>query len=127
MYKINQIIKVYVYEAGVKYLTKGVNCMESQEYAFDFGLRLTQLRKSKKLSQAEVARRIGVSKNTIYRYEHNLQEPTRENLAKLATAYNTTVDYLIGLNGSSPFVLYGLTENQQQVMRDLVKYFIGDN
>lgn len=84
---------------------------------------MKQLREAKQLSQEAAAKRLGVSKNTIYRYENNLQEPTRERLTKLAIIFNTSVDYICGISEKEPLVLYGLTPKQQQIILDLIFNF----
>lgn len=54
------------------------------EMIYDFGYRLRQLREDMKLSRAELAKKLGVSKETIYRYENNIQDPSldRENRSR---------------------------------------------
>ena len=50
--------------------------LDTDRDTYDLGLRLRELRQAKGLSQEQVARQVGVSKGTIYRYESNLQEPS---------------------------------------------------
>ena len=47
----------------------------SADGVFDCGLRLRRLRKDRGLSLAALAKRLDVSKETVYRYEDNLQDP----------------------------------------------------
>ena len=63
---------------------------EIEEY--DFGLRLKRLRKRKKLSQTELAKKIGVTKSTIYRYESNTLSPSLDKAILLAQILDTTLD-----------------------------------
>jgi transcriptional regulator with XRE-family HTH domain len=65
----------------------------------DFGKRLIELRKKKRLSQTELAKQIGVSYVQIGRYETKGTQPPGEVLNKLANTLGTTIDYLI--NGDS--------------------------
>ena len=95
--------------------------IEQESFPFDFGMRLKQLREDRYLSQAAVAKRVEVSKNTIYRYENNLQEPTRDKLIKLAIIFNTSLDYICGLSDKKPFAIYNLTEKQQQILLQLIE------
>ena len=44
---------------------------------FDFGYRLKKLRTDRKLSQKALAKKLDVSKETIYRYESNVQSPSQ--------------------------------------------------
>ena len=45
---------------------------------YDFGIRLRQLREERGLSRTALAKKLGVSKETIYRYENNVQSPSLE-------------------------------------------------
>jgi transcriptional regulator with XRE-family HTH domain len=60
-----------------------------------FGQRLRQARKKAKLTQEQVAKRLGLDYSTISKYENNHSEPDNETLAKMAEMYNVNVDYLI--------------------------------
>lgn len=59
-------------------------------------LRLKDLRKEHKISQAELAKKIGVSKAIVCYWETNQNEPTGSNLVKLADFFDISVDYLLG-------------------------------
>lgn len=61
------------------------------------GKRLKHIRESKDLYQVEVAEAIGSSKAVISNYERDLRDPDTEILATLASYYNVSVDYLLGL------------------------------
>lgn len=57
-------------------------------------MSLAVLRASKKLSQTEVAKHLGVSLKTYQRYEHGYTEPSSSTLKRLAELYGTTMDAL---------------------------------
>lgn len=58
--------------------------------------RLISLRKSKKLTQAEMANIIGVHRATYSNYETGLRNPDYETLKKIADFFDVTTDYLLG-------------------------------
>lgn len=60
----------------------------------ELGERIITLLKEKHVSQKELAMMIGVSESALSRYINNEREPKIEVLANLATALDTTVDYL---------------------------------
>ena len=62
-----------------------------------FSERLTKLRKEKGLSQATLAKALGVSLSIICYWETNKSDPTATNIAKAATYFNVSADYLLGL------------------------------
>ena len=62
----------------------------------DIGGRIIELRKQHKLSQAELASRIGVSRTIVGNYERNTNTPSIDTLVKMAKEFNVSVDYIIG-------------------------------
>ncbi len=62
-----------------------------------FGERLRELRKERNFSQDDLQNEIGYSQSAIARWEANLQTPNIEVLVKVATYFNVSADYLLGL------------------------------
>lgn len=60
--------------------------------------RLKQIRLEKKLTQEQVSKIIGGSKNLYNRYENGTRKISVYNIYKLANYYGVTIDYLIGRN-----------------------------
>lgn len=60
--------------------------------------RLRLLRKEKKLSQAEFAKKMDLSTNGYQRYELDEREPTAPVIAAIAEYYHVSADYLLGLS-----------------------------
>ena len=58
--------------------------------------KIRQLRQSKGISQKELAQAIHVSPAAISQYENGRSQPSRENMALLATYFNVTVAYIEG-------------------------------
>lgn len=61
------------------------------------GERIVFLREENDISQKALASMIKISPTSLSRYENNLYEPKAEILNRLATALNTSSDFLIGL------------------------------
>ena len=61
-----------------------------------FGKRLTEVRKVKKLSQDEVAKKLEVHGAVIGRYERDEVKPSIEMAAAIAEALEVSLDYLVG-------------------------------
>lgn len=62
------------------------------------GVRLREMRERANLTQKELAERIGVSNNQVYRYEHGDNEPTASNLLAIARELRVSIDYLCGFS-----------------------------
>ena len=89
---------------------------------YDFGVRLRELREKKKLSQAQVAKRLGITSSTICNYEANTRIPSTDMLTRLALFFSVSSDYLLGIDNRSMVSVDGLTERQV----DLVSSFISE-
>lgn len=88
---------------------------------YDFGLRLKKLREARQLSQKEAAARLNVGRSTISGYERNIITPSVDQLVRMAVLYNTSLDYMLGLENRSSFFVDDLEESQQQTVLDVVK------
>lgn len=62
----------------------------------EFKNRLTQLRKENKLTQAEVAKSVGITRGSYSMYEIGKREPDIEMLSKLSFFFGVDIDYLVG-------------------------------
>ena len=62
------------------------------------------LRSKYKVSQAQLAEAIGVSQQSVNKYENSGVEPDFEMLIKIADHFSVSIDYLIGHSEKSDFV-----------------------
>ncbi len=61
-----------------------------------FGTRLREVRKSKKITQAEIAQKLETSQGAYQKWENDRTEPSFENLIKLADLLEVSLDSLFG-------------------------------
>ena len=61
----------------------------------NFSEKLYSLRKSKNLSQDELAEKLGVSRQAISRWEMGTAEPSAQNLIELSNLFGVSIDYLL--------------------------------
>ena len=90
---------------------------------YDFGYRLRELRLSKQTTQAQVAKRLNLSKTTISGYENNIKTPSIDVLVRLANLYGVTSDYILGIEKKKVLVIDGLTENEERILKALINEF----
>lgn len=85
--------------------------------------RLKYLRKLYKLSQKDLGEKINTTKGTISNYENQHSTPSNDVLKDLASALNTTTDYLLGRtdNPNPP------DEELDEINKILYKYSIRDS
>ena len=70
-----------------------------------FGDRLRALRTQQEMTQADVAKRLGITQASYNRYEKNLFEPDFATLKKLAKLFHVSTDYLLGNEDEEFFAL----------------------
>lgn len=63
-------------------------------------LRLKDLREDNDYTQQEIATILNCKQNTYQQYESEKRQIPIEALKKLATLYNTSVDYIIGFTNT---------------------------
>lgn len=64
---------------------------------YELGAKIAQILKSLNMTQKELAIRINVSEGVVSRYIKGTRDPKPEIIANIATALNTTSDYLLGI------------------------------
>lgn len=75
------------------------------------GTRIQELRVAFGWSQVELAKRLGVAKQTVSNWENENIQPSIEMLVRLARQFNVTTDYLLGLENIPRISVDGLSEN----------------
>ena len=61
-----------------------------------FAERLKELRTERKISQAKLAKELGVSFSVVCYWETDRSEPTAVNIVKLVDYFGVSADYLLG-------------------------------
>lgn len=78
------------------------------------GQRLKKIRKSKNLTQKQLANKVGISLMSIQRYERDERQPTVEILEKICDALDISVFELIGPN-------FPIDSSRPQAEKDLIR------
>jgi len=90
---------------------------------YDFGERLKELRLRKKLSQRSAARKLNIDNSTLSGYERNIISPSVDMLRSLVMIYNTTSDYILGIDHKQVICVDNLSERQLDVINTLLLEF----
>jgi len=100
-----------------------------------FGEKVRQLRKRKKLTQGQLASKIGTHESHIGRYEKDQSSPTAPTLIKIAEFFNVSTDYLLFNNKQNSvtsteiadielFEQFQQVDKMEEKKRELIKKFI---
>ena len=63
----------------------------------DFEDRLKTLRATHGLTQADLAKRLNITKSVVSYYERQERSPSPDVLVKIANVFHVTTDYLLGI------------------------------
>ena len=67
-------------------------------------MRLKELRKQKKLTQAELAKKLNVAVSTYSGYELETSEPSIQILKTLSQIYNVPIDYIVSSTNKELYI-----------------------
>ena len=102
-----------------------------------FQVRLKAMREQAHLSQAALAKKVGVAQSTVGMWESGRNKPENAKLEALANLFNVTTDYLLGRDDPTPpvddaqlsdidFALSGeireLSDDEKQDILDYVRF-----
>ena len=83
---------------------------------------IKRLRENAGLSQAALARKLGVTRASVNAREMGLSAPTAQYLIALAQIFHTTTDDILGLEPQEQIVLRDMNEQEKRLVYDLVSY-----
>lgn len=84
----------------------------------DFGIKLAKLRENKRLSQSQLAARLGITKSMVSAYENSARMPSYAVLLRIAGMFNVSLDYLLGMENQIIFRTDGLSESQIAIINN---------
>ena len=96
-----------------------------------FSLRLKNLRAESKISQSALGQMIGISQQTVAKWEKGLATPNPETVGKLAQIFDVSADFLLGISDRKSnesedikFALWGgdADEISDEMLEDVRRY-----
>ncbi|MBO4267644.1 MAG: helix-turn-helix transcriptional regulator [Lachnospiraceae bacterium] len=88
--------------------------------AIGIGSQIKHLRKACGYTQQELADKLDVTKSIVSAYEQEKRCPSYMKLIELATFFNVSTDYLLGVERDNSLDLSGLTPDAQNAVKNLV-------
>lgn len=87
----------------------------------DFGNTLKTMRLRDKMTQAQLAQKLGVTKSIISAYETGIRLPSYDILIHIAKIFNVTTDFLLGVERKKDVDLSGLSAEETEALLNLIK------
>lgn len=75
------------------------------------------------MTQAEFAERINVTKSAVSAYENDTRQPSYDVLLRIAGVFHVSIDALLGREEKTVLDVTGLTQNQINVIQDVVETY----
>lgn len=86
--------------------------------------KIKKLRISYNMSQVDLAKRLGVSKQCVSNWENDNVQPSIEMLIKIARFFNVSTDYLLDLDEKDLIDVRGLSETEIAHIKLLIQDLI---
>lgn len=81
--------------------------------------KIRNLREARGWTQAELARRLGITRNGVNSWEQGLSMPSPAFLVELAKTFSVSTDYLLGVECLNVVNVTGLRERDIAVLAEL--------
>ena len=86
--------------------------------------RIKFLREKLELTQAEIARRLGISRAGVNAWEMGLSVPSTQYVVELAKIFGVSTDYLLGMGKTAMVSVEGLSEKQVAAVVNVIECFL---
>ena len=84
---------------------------------------IKELRERAGLSQAALAKKVGVTRLAVNAWEMGLSIPTTQYVAELAQLFHVSADFMLGLDNTEAIYIGGLSEEEKHILYSLLNYF----
>ena len=85
--------------------------------------KIKELRLKSGLSQAEVARRLQVTRSSVNAWEMGLNVPTTQYIVELSKLFNVSSDYILGIENNMTLDVSFLNAEELNIIYNLINYF----
>lgn len=89
--------------------------------------RIRFLREQKKLTQTDLAKRLGITRSSVNAWELGISVPSTQYIVELSNLFSVSTDYLLGLEKTSSIDVNGLNDSDIEVVYNLVEHLKNKN
>ncbi|MCI5857771.1 MAG: helix-turn-helix domain-containing protein [Agathobacter sp.] len=82
--------------------------------------RIKFLREESGYTQAELARRLGITRSSVNAWEMGISVPSTQYIIDLAKIFSVSTDYLLEMDASASIPLDGLIPEDMQIVYSLI-------
>lgn len=85
--------------------------------------RIKMLRTAQNISQAELAKKLDITRSSVNAWEQGFSIPSTGYLVELARLFHVSTDYLLGLKQNAYLDVTGLDTEQTRILYELAEHF----
>ena len=89
--------------------------------------KIKSLREIKGYTQTDLAKQMGITRSSVNAWEMGISVPSTQYIVELANIFRVSTDYLLGVNSTSTVSTEGLTENDIQIVCNLIDHLRNKN
>ena len=82
--------------------------------------RIKVLREQKGMTQADLARQLGITRSSVNAWEMGISVPSTQYIVELSNMFNVSTDYLLGVDATASVSVAGLTEQDVHLVHQLI-------
>lgn len=84
--------------------------------------RIKALREQKGITQAELAKRLDITRSSVNAWEMGISVPSTQYIVELSKLFKVSTDYLLGVESSATVSVAGLTEKDIQLIHNIIEH-----
>ena len=88
---------------------------------YKLGQQIRTLREARRISQTELGKRLGISKQSVCNWENDNVQPSVEMLVRLASLFSVSTDYMLGFERGEYIDVTGLPDEVVAHVRQIVE------
>lgn len=85
--------------------------------------KIKALREDAGISQAELARKLDVTRSSVNAWEMGLSTPTTHYVVEMARLFHVSTDYLLDISDQHTLILDGYSKQEIELIYQLLRYF----
>lgn len=89
--------------------------------------RIKHLREEQNLSQAELAKRLGITRSSVNAWELGISVPSTQYIVELSSLFKVSTDYLLCVDTSASVSVKGLSEDDVKLVYSLISHLRDKN
>lgn len=84
--------------------------------------RIRELRESKKYTQSELAKELGITRSSVNAWEMGISVPSTQYIVELAQIFHVSTDYLLGVTNSAALNVEGLNDDDIRIVYQIIEH-----